>query len=265
MNPKKPPTPEKVALDRMGHDSVIKDLRAKYSLEKETLPLNPREIGNSSIEQLIQRQKDLEREVLVLPYTQERYSENELYAISEVNLQLGVFVSSFEARTQSLDKKSKQYQEECEKGVAEVLNYLDRSPIWKFKFSTEASGGKAYGALESSSIDSIYYMTESGISIRIKRAAIADGYEFKTVIQPFMEKIFFTYGGKQKVPMESEPTLGLFVIDYETKEFANRIMSQGGGDFVSPLVVYMKEGKPYAVAGPDDIWIHEGDRVNELF
>lgn len=265
-SPQAPNESQEQALQRMGHDSVIGDLKAKYSLGKEIPVKDISPIGGSSIAELIKRNKDLDREVMGLPATQETYSENELKKISEIDSWLSLFVSDFRNKSHSLDVKSQQYKHETEKAINQALEYLDKAGIWSFKFSTEASGGRAQGPLESFNDGSIYFMTKSGISIRIKRSAVNDGYDFGATIQPFMEKIFFKSSRAKGGMMESVPALGLSVIDYETKEFERRIKSQDtSGDFTSPLTVYMKDGKPYAVGGPEDVWIHEGDRVNKIF
>lgn len=257
---------QEVALERMGHHSVIGDLKAKYSLGKEIPPNDVPSIGGNSIAELIKRNKDLESEVMRLPTVQETYQQNELQKISEIDSWLSLFVSDFRLKFQNLDVKSQQYKQETEKAILQVLEYLDNAGIWSFKFSTEASGGKSQGQLEFFEDDSIYYMTESGASIRIKRSAVNDGYDFGAIFQPFMEKIFFMSGRAKGGIMESVPALGFSVIDYKTKEFERRIKSHDAkGDFTSPLTVYMKEGKPYAVGGPEDIRIHEGDRVNKIF
>ncbi|MFZ3031771.1 MAG: hypothetical protein WA082_01935, partial [Candidatus Moraniibacteriota bacterium] len=61
-------------------------------------------------------------------------------------------------------------------------------------------------------------------------------------------------------------TLGLTVEDYVSREFEERVKDpKSKGDLVSPLAVYMKDGKPIAVGGPEDVQIHNGDRVNKIF
>ena len=260
MNLEKPPKgeSEEDALKRVGHESVMRDLRAKYGLGNNT-PLTP-------VEQLLRKRKELEDEVSRLPVARETYSEHELTQIININSKLNSFVSNFNTRFSGLDRSSPQYIFESQSAINEVIRYLDDLPVWRYKFSTEASGGNIVGEVEHSDIDSIYYMTESGISIRLKRSAVVEGYDFKTIIQPFMEKIFFRYGSRAQETMEGKPKLGLSVVDYCSTEFKERIKtSDKEGDFTSPLVVYIKEGKPFIVAGPDDMYVHNGDRVNKIF
>lgn len=272
MNSEKPLSPKMLtALKNMGSDRMIEDLRGKYRLpqvtqEPEDAQKTAQLVGmgsDSAIADLRRRRVEQEQRVAGLPVVYETYSEKELTQISQVRQQLDMMTARFNVRVAGFKKDSPQYAKEAQQEIAKMVAYLDNLPLWKYKFSTEV-GASVRGPLKEDDEDSIYYMTAHGISMRLRRASIADGYGLDVVAQPFMEKIRFCDVRANR--FESEPTLGLTVEDYASREFEERVKDpESKGDLVSPLAVYMKDGKPIAVGGPEDVRRHNGDRVNKIF
>ncbi len=274
MNPEKPLSAKNVAaLERMGSDRVMKDLRAKYGLDQvQAGPESqssdqkaiPEGMGHDRVMADMQRRGEEQKRLLVgSSVVHETYSAQELVQIAEVREQLDMMVAEFNVRVAGLPKDSLGYMKEVGPEVAKMVAYLDSLPIWKFKFSTEI-GASVVGPLKEDELDSLYYMTASGISMRLRRASLPEGYGLGAVVQPFMEKVRFCDMRAKR--FESEPTLGLTVEDYASREFEERLKNAGEkDDFVSPLAVWMKDEKPVAFGGPDDVRIHNGDRVNKIF
>ncbi len=309
MNPEKPLSPkDAAALQRMGSDRVLEDLRKKYKqpqtqAEPEFKPATkdvrsagvefnvlddlrskyqlppvqaePASQGTDQVSVLEElghgrvmadlRRRDEEQKKLIagLPVIHETYSAQELVEIAQVRKQLEVIIAAFNVRVAGLDKKSPEYVKAAQPEVAKMIAYLDGLPLWKFKFSTEIGAG-VVGPLKEDALDSLYYMTASGIAMRLRRVSLTEGVGLGVVAQPFMEKIRFCNAREGR--FEGEPTLGLVVEDYTTRAFEERLKNPGEkSDFVSPIAVWVKNGKPVAVGGPSDVHIHNGDRVNKIF
>lgn len=114
--------------------------------------------------------------------------------------------------------------------------------------------------------DSLYYLTASGLSMRIKRAAITDGDSLRVAVQPIMELILFhNLKSRRRDEFSRTPVLGWTTRDYQTADFKKRLLDTGAKtDFQSPLIILEKGGKIVGVIGPDEVWIHEGNRVNSI-
>jgi hypothetical protein len=264
---------DKSRLETMGHDSLMENLAKKYPQvepgETESSPeLSPEDrarfeaMGGSAIlEQLKQRQNALIRELEQLPKYRETYTKQEVEAIIDVEKQLQGFIDNFNQVTKDLAKESPRYREICNQYIDQVLQYLDQTAFWTYKFTTENAGGASSDQpLEHSADDSVYYVTQSGISLRLKRSASDLG--LRTVIQPFYEKIIF--GLPDSDLKEDKPQVGSRVIEYRSNEF-HEILKSGkvSQDFESPNEIYTKTGKIFFVAS-NDPRPHVGDRVNQL-
>ncbi len=274
MNPEKPLSPKEVeALKRMGSDRVMKDLQAKYGLSQAETTPEPQDtvqaerlkaMGSDRVRADIQRREE-ERKRLLIGSTivHETYSAQELAQIAQVRERLDMMVARFDVQVAGLPKNSPEYMRVAKPEVAKMVAYLDSLPLWKFKFSTEI-GASVVGPLQEDERDSLYYMTASGISMRLRNASLEEGHGLNRVAQPFMEKVRFR--DPQTKRFESVPTLGSTVEDCVTREFEERLKNWGEkSDFVSPLATWVKDGKPLAFGGPDDVSIHNGDRVNRIF
>ncbi len=308
MNPEKPLSPkDAAALERMGSDRVMEDLRNKYKqpqtqAEPEFSPAMKdarsagvefnvlddlrskyqqpqvqaepafqgtdqgailKGMGNVWKVDTQRRREEQERLSVGSTIVHETYSVQELAQIAQVRERLDMMIARFDVQVAGLDKKSPEYIKKAKLEVAKMVAYLDGLPLWKFKFSTEIGAG-VVGPLVEDESDSLYYMTASGISMRLRRASLEEGHGLNRVAQPFMEKMRFR--APQINHFDGIPTLGSTVEDYATREFSERLRNPGEkSDFVSPLAVWVKDGKPVAVGGSDDAYIHNGDRVNRIF
>ncbi len=143
-----------------------------------------------------------------------------------------------------------------------MMNFLDKyDDIWLCKFSTESQGdGKN---LSETPNDSIYYMTNSGASIRFKMANLKEGIE--CVVQPFADFIYF------ESPEEGAseiPKLGYFTQEYFTQEFTDLIKGdeKPEEDYHSSIRKYYNNGKLEDVPKTSKIkFQHNGSPVNRIF
>lgn len=274
MNPEKPLSPEDVArLDKMGHSRVMEDLRSKYQQpQTQGEPVSQgsdqaailRAMGHDRVMADMQkREEDRKRLLVGSTVVYETYSAQELAEVAQVRERLDMMIAAFNVRVAGLDKKSPEYVRAAQPEVAKMIAYLDSLSLWEYKFSTEL-GASVVGPLTEDELDSLYYMTASGISMRLRRASLTEGAGLGAVAQPFMEKMRFR--DPQTKRFESVPMLGSTVEDCVTREFEERLKNRGEkSDFVSPLATWVKDGKPLAFGGPDDVSIHNGDRVNRIF
>lgn len=259
---------EEERLKEMGSGDLISDLLKKYKPRTPAEPLNSikeqsREKYISPIEELKERLRLRRAAVEGLPRTETVYSGFELKNISDIWIRLCGFIRNFNSQHEGMVPGTREYIDSAKAEISKVINFLDSLPIWKYKFSTDSGGDPED--------DSIYYMTESGISIRIRRGSLTEKrgeknkINFKTVIQPFMEKIIFAVYGSD-VFYELNPKIGLGVNDYITDEFRDRIETPGlRGEYTSGIGLYTKGKKIIEVDGPESLDKHTGDNVNRIF
>lgn len=254
---------DQARLNAMGHDRVMADLARKYKqpIVEDNAP--PKKASEFSVmDHLKQRRDNFLRELDGLPKHRETYRKSELESIIEVEKRLRDFIANFDQATVNLPEKSTEYQAICERYIEQVLRYLDQQSFWTYKLTTEDSGGASFDQpLEYTDHDSVYYVTQSGISLRLKRSV--SGLGLGTVIQPFYEKIVF------KMPntdlKETEPHIGAQVTEYRSNEFAEVVKSgKVSKDIESSNEIYTKDGKVFFVAS-NDPRPHIGDRVNKIF
>jgi hypothetical protein len=141
--------------------------------------------------------------------------------------------------------------------IEEVEAYLDSQNIWKTKFST---GGRV-----DKDKDSIYYVTDDNISLRLKKADIDRGLQ--SVIQPYMENIVFLEGGSSGVFYPSEnPILESTPSEYCSQEFYNLQNTNAVEDFISQVPKFYKDDKLYYVGKPKNLYHeHPGSEVSQVF
>lgn len=260
-------------MDEKKPFDVMADLAKKYGLVKPTetessSDLSPEDQarfeatgGAAVLKQLDQRRDAFLRELEKLPKHRETYKKQELESIREVEKYLQGFVDEFNQTAKKLAKDSSKYQEFCEQYINQVIQYLDQQDFWTYKFTTENAGGASSDQpLTYSTDDSVYYTTQSGISLRVKRAASDLG--LGTVIQPFHEKIVF--GLPNSDLKEANPLIGGRVTEYRSDEFRKVLHGDSvTEDFESTNEIYTKNGKIFFVAS-NDPRPHEGDRVNRI-
>lgn len=152
--------------------------------------------------------------------------------------------------------------------LSEVMTYLDSLPLWQYKFSTEYKQGRRqpwdwYN-------DSLYYVTPSGISLRLKKAVVRE-QGLAGVIQPPQEKVTFenkydfNQSDSRPKQISTVPQIGWHVEEYQSEDF-RQLMASGeiSQDFPSHIVVVEHEDKP-EVKTTGLVHTHSGHNVKEIF
>ncbi len=203
--------------------------------------------------------KRLEKEV---PEVQ-LIGKKEMKKIKEIDRELDDFVAAFKKETDGVERGSPKYIEICNTYIKEVEEWLDLKKIWSYKFSTERGGG-INEELTQGPEDSLYYMTSSGVSLRLKRSIVAkEG--LGNAIQPFYEKIKFERLPEDKI--SEEPVLGYFVREHTTQKFWDEVKKpETTDDFDSEIEKYNVDGKTYYITPKGvKVHLHDGDIVNQIF
>ncbi|MFH1078021.1 MAG: hypothetical protein V1745_01910 [Patescibacteria group bacterium] len=244
-------------LRQMGSDRVLADLKKKYTQTE------PTSYANESWQERTERLKREQASALEgAEARRATFSHEELSVIRKLWHRLEGTVAEFERGHSGLGVGTKTYVDAALKEVSGIVAHLDSLDIWSDRFTTMVGSGRP-DELDRSDEDSIYYLTKSGLSIRVKRAALADGHPLKTVIQPVMEMLLFSRPGHRN-EYSKEPVVGWSVRDYLSEAFKKRMGYDSLDDHASTLTTFEKEGKIVGVAGPEDTWIHDGDRVNAI-
>lgn len=209
------------------------------------------------------QKQQLDKELETLAFTTEVFTVKEIQQIIEIKKRLVSYIDQFNQQAQGLNTQSPEYTKLCDEYIAQVISYLNSLSIWAHKFSTECSGGGSDGPLEITPHDSMYFVTEHGLSLRIKKANNTSG--LSRVIQPFFEKIIFTESEHNNA--SDKPELGRSIKEYSTREFFD-LQNQASvtTDYHSKLKTYHKNNAVYYVEAPGSSSVkHEGDRINRFF
>ena len=229
-----------------------------------------------------QEKREAEAYLETLPYETETIPADELKQVITINGVLDAAIRTYDRRIADLRTQHREegnpntFQDlvdeinrETFHGLIKVFDKLD---IWSAKFSTDSGGDARQAPEQNPREDSIYYMTSSGICLRLKAVNLPLGFKRENLeadirgpIQPFNEKVFFVgRGGK----FSEKPEIGLEVREYTTIGF-NRILrdKKVDGDYQSSIKTYhQQDGKLVAITKPKDLYCHhEGHLVNKIF
>jgi len=146
-----------------------------------------------------------------------------------------------------------------QKYLDQILEFLDRQEIFVTKFSTRKKYSKGTEE-ELTRNDSIYYVTKSGVSLRILQYYLAtEG--LKGVVQPFMEKAFYTDDDKN---VTDDPEIGKTVVEYTSDEFlAKQKQDTVQGEFQSKVKRYNINGQSFYL-NPVDGHMHISHPINRI-
>lgn len=198
-----------------------------------------------------------------LPIEQHAVSTEELKKLIKVKQIVDVFLKEHEAKKVSSDTE----------GLNQLINILDRLTLWKTKFSTECSGGAGDDIpLQeyNSEMDSLYYTTPSGATLRLKTAVLHNERNLRAAIQPITEKIAFE--GPNGELIES-PRIGYNVREYFSPSFMSAMQEGNTNQYTPELRIYRREDASVVIShsknertGQESFGAdHDGDRVNRIF
>lgn len=259
--------------DPMGTKRVARDLARKYGLpdndeskgsgtvpgdrgaEDSALDDDPRGIKRVLVE-LKSRKEEQTRRLEGLPKERFRIPESDLEGLFECAQMIEDFMEEYDkylVNNPDCDK-----EEFSRMKLRELISRLDQHDVWRHKFSTECSGGatdsiplQSYNSAE----DSMYFMTESGSSLRLKVIELKSG--LRKVAQPILEKCVFSHGEVFK----EIPEIGGRVYEFSSRAFEEAV-EKGETTYEPGLDVYKENADIVYVGGSEP---HYGDRVNKIF
>ena len=178
-------------------------------------------------------QDNLNKSLEGLPVKYEKFTADELAKIIEIKKQLRLF-----------------------KTLDEVIKYLDSLDLWKSKFSTGSKIDFEAGN------DSLYYLTDKNISLRIKKANLVKG--LNESIEPFMENSTFS---KEKFYPSDIPIVGLIPEEYLSEEFYQlQNKEKIPKEFISKVPKFYKNNKLFYVGKPKNLrHEHPGNVINKIY
>lgn len=205
----------------------------------------------------LQVKEGLKEKLKELPFNHKEIPADELKALLDVRSVLNELIRRYEPpRGETL------YREKALMFFNEAVRYLDGLPLWEYKFTTD-SGDDSEKLQFDPEYDSTYYLTRSGVSLRLKKANLAEG-NIKRVVSSFADAVFFV---SRCGEVSREPREGYSVYEYITDEF--HTLQEGmsvSGDFISPVKYHSgNDGSIKYVEPPQKYYhYHEGHRVNRV-
>lgn len=144
--------------------------------------------------------------------------------------------------------------------ILRVFKYLfDNLDTWQYIFTSGDSG--IYDD------DSFYFVTKSGVSLRVKLASLEEDNGLDHSVQPFMDKIFYNkWSGGKKERIE-KPKLGFTVEEYLTEKFYALQDSPDAGstDHQSEIIRYTAPDGSLDFSPASKVWHHHnGHEVNYI-
>lgn len=188
-----------------------------------------------------------------LPFECETISEIELVKLIEVRKKMQMLAEAYDqASAKGLTPDAR--QEYFEQTLKHLDQFID---LWKYKFTTadqdEANTNKY----------SVYYVTKSGVSLRLKRINL-EKKELRGTVEPFMEKIYFDHPDTREI--SENPIIGWTVMEYCSPEFLElQKRDVIEGSFSSKIKKYKSAGKVIRVENVKDGLEHLGHEVNKIF
>jgi|JI8StandDraft_1071087.scaffolds.fasta_scaffold190001_1 hypothetical protein len=240
---------------------LMADLRKKYNL-----PEQPQEIKEEVIQPSMTWRERHEEQKRALEGSHEAKSNldpSEINALKIVQKKINSLIENFEKRFNAFSPGSDEYRKQAFLAINEVVAYLNSLSIWQAKFSTSPGSGTDESYKERTHEDSLYFLSDAGPSIRIKRAAMSDGYTFRQAIQPFMEIILFRPPG-ERYHYFNKPEVGYTVIDGRSMDFKALFADSvpATDTYTLRMNPMVKNGTIVGFTAPEDAWVHDGNRIN---
>ncbi len=148
-----------------------------------------------------------------------------------------------------------------QKWLDKIIDELD-SLRWDAKIST-CPGGVDDDWRHRTARDSLYYITQAGVSLRLKRANLEKG--LSKVIQPPFEKIFFVkvgQGGEETLHKKAES--GLYTLECSSPEFKQALVGRSS-QFNSSLREFYDGEKCVEALVKEGGSRHDGYAVNHVY
>ena len=245
-------------LARLGSEAALNDLDAKM---RRTAPSqrNPATQdddplrGRAVIEEIIKKQQVEQERLAKIPFIRLTFPHRELITLSSLWQHIKTAVVA-------------NHQKSNEARLAELERRLDVLRLWQSKFSTMPGSGIGDALERDTAIDSVYYVTPSGISLRLRKVSLEEGRGLAEVALPYQERIIFASDTDRSQTLH--PNLGKWVNEYSTRSF-QRIFDQPiiNADYQSKIHLHQTGRAVAGLSAPDREWLeaHTGDRINHLY
>lgn len=221
-----------------------------------------------SVDAILAQRRKLKQMLDTMPYRQEIIPIEEIRQLRGVKKLISeatqsqdsqmagwqlIFSGQDDASRETLSK-IKQTIEDLE--MKKIMAKLDRCPVFVYKFATGEYEEHQEG------FDSIYYMTKSGVTLRLKFRLRGQGVQ--EICRPFKEKIAFY---NQRDEASFEPSLKCGVEEWVTQKFMEMLDDEKmQKSWQSEIKIYNVEGqtliRPPGRSGDKH---HEGHPVNKIF
>ncbi|MBU1039285.1 hypothetical protein KKC17_03645 [Patescibacteria group bacterium] len=200
-------------------------------------------------------------EISKYPFKNEVISVDDLKKLKDIQDSLNNLIKDYNHNAK-LTGSGIQKESLCQQYIVSIEKFLDNQNIWKYKFSTDSlSGGGTEEPLNKSVLDSLYYMSESGISLRLKLVNFSKG--LGQVVQPLMEKTVFE-SIDQLIQIKENPEVGCVVNDYASEEFY-KALNESTENYKSVINIHQDKDFIKGLTFSGSIkHKHLGDRVNQV-
>ena len=262
---------EEERLRAMGSDRLLADLKSKYRQPVQVLEGEVQKPEQSVKPSLVighlRAMQERKGELAALPFEYPMIPEREMEGLSHVSQEVERLRVRTVKRLVGLKRTSDAYRRITKEAVDDIAAYLDKQSVWRYKFATQSGGAPGEVSDTIRPDDSLYYLSEQGASMRLKRLALYDdNLAWCHVIQPMMELTLFVEPQSKGESFSRVPLPGYSVRDFETPEFADRLRDEEQlSGYVSELRVHEDHGVPKLVSNiPESTWDHLGDPVSVI-
>ncbi|HBU28018.1 TPA: hypothetical protein DEB00_02775 [Candidatus Uhrbacteria bacterium] len=262
---------EEERLRAMGSDRLLADLKRKYRQPAQAsegeVQKPEQSVKPSLVIDHLRAMQERKSELAALPFEHPMIPEAEMEQLSQAWQEVERLRVRTVKRLAGLKRTSDAYRRITKEAVDDIVAYLDQQPVWRYKFATQSGGAPGEISNTIHSEDSLYYLSEHGASIRLKRSALYDeNLAWRHVIQPIMELTLFSDSQSKGESFSRVPLPGYSVRDFETPEFADRLRDEEQlSGYVSELRVHEDHGVPRLVSNiPEGAWDHLGDPVSVI-
>ena len=270
--------PEDDILKQLRTEEVLKDLAGKYHKVPELARKEPVSGGEAAIEQILKNQAEQAARLDKYPFLQETFSKEILKQIFDLEKQALDIIAKFYGQTGSstnieprVDIQDPSHLEKARECLNEIERLLDAGKIWQHKFSTMSGSGTG-DALEVSDKDSIYWITEQGMSFRLRRVSLYDEGHLRQAVQGIMEKIWYE-SPDQNFMKSEQPSMGLRVKEVVSKKIISLEkdylvgQDQNIVNFTSVIRLHKDGDKLIGLStdGSSEVEVHTGDMINHIY
>lgn len=253
--------PEVKKLGDMETARVLRDLGEKYKKDEDAGVVGS--MGSVDVLADLKKKADARERALdgIVP-ERRMFSAEEIGAMQAADCLIRDFLDDFGDGTDPND-------------LVVLERRLDALPLWKAKF---ASGDRGLHdeLFFDEKMNSVYYMTPSGASLRLKKAVFFDNdlksrrggpVHLSLAVYPFAEIVLFKNTQNPDARYDLVPAIGLTVKEYYTTTLNAALREKNPVSLKSGIHIYQDPLGVKDVICPVDVraGVHDGHYVNKIF